>query len=154
MIETNETSLTIRRTFDAARERVWTALTNPEEVDQWWGPNEFTTTTDEMDVQPGGVWRFLMTGADGQEYPNQIVYNEIAEPERLAYTHGSPDDPEQFRVTITLNDVGDTETELAMEMRFSSAVDLDEALEHGADEGARQTLDRLANHLANNREGQ
>ena len=78
-IETGETSLTVRRTFDASRERVWEALTEPEQLDQWWGPDGFTTSTDEVDVQPGGEWRFMMTGPDGEAYPNLVVYDDVGE---------------------------------------------------------------------------
>lgn len=149
-VETSAASLTVRRTFDAPRDRVWAALTDREQVDRWWGPDGFTTTTDEMDVRPGGVWAFEMVGPDGKTFPNRIVYDEIEEYRRLTYTHGSPDDPEQFRVTVTLDDVGEGETELTMEMRFPSTAALDEAIEFGADDGAKQTLDRLAEHLATN----
>jgi len=55
MTETAEATMTIIRTFDAPRARVFRAFTDPEQVDRWWGPNGFTTTTDEMDVRPGGV---------------------------------------------------------------------------------------------------
>lgn len=149
MIETSEASMTVRRTFDAPRERVWEALTHADQVDQWWGPDGFTTTTDEMAVEPGGVWRFVMVGPDGEEYQNRVEYDEVAAPERLGYRHGSPDDPEQFRVTITLEDVGEGKTELTMESRFPSPAALDDALEFGADGGAEQTLSRLSEYLAN-----
>lgn len=146
-LETTDTSLTVRREFAASRERVWEAFTDPAQVDRWWGPDGFETTTDEMDVSPGGVWRFVMVGPDGQEFQNRIEYDAVEEPARLAYAHGSPDDPEQFRATITLDAVGGGETELVMEMRFPSAAALDEAIDYGADEGAKQTLGRLADHL-------
>lgn len=147
-VETTAESLTIRRTFDASPARVFDAWTDPEQVDRWWGPDGFTTETDEMDVRPGGVWEFTMTGPDGEAYPNRVVFEEVEEPERLAYTHGSPDDPEQFRVTVTFDEREDG-TELTMRMRFPSPDALDEAVEFGADDGAVQTLDRLADHLAN-----
>lgn len=150
-IETGEQHMTVRRTFDAPRERVWDAWTDPDQVDRWWGPDGFTTTTDEMNVRPDGVWAFEMVGPDGEEYPNRVVYDGVDRPERLAYTHGSPDEPEQFRVTVTFDDVGDGETELTMEMHFPSAGELDGAVEFGADEGATQTLNHLAEHLANGR---
>ena len=57
------------------------------------GPNGFTTTIHEMDVQVGGVWRFIMHGPDGTDYPNKIVYREIVKPERLVYDHGDDNDP-------------------------------------------------------------
>lgn len=145
----NDFDVTIERTFDVPRQRVWEAWTTPEQVAQWWGPDGFTTTTEEMEVTPGGAWRFVMVGPDGDEYPNLFVYEQIEEPKRLAYTHGSPDDPEQFRVTVTLDKVRDGQTELTMEMRFPSADELDQAVEFGANEGATQTLRRLADHLRN-----
>ncbi|WP_254532855.1 SRPBCC domain-containing protein [Natrinema gelatinilyticum] len=146
-IETGERHMTVRRTFDASRERVWDAWTDSDQIDQWWGPDGFTTTTDEMDATPGGVWEFEMIGPDGEEYPNRIVYDEVERPERLAYTHGSPDDPEMFRVTVTFDERAGNTTELTMESRYPSAEDLDDALEFGADEGAAQTLGRLDEHL-------
>jgi len=47
------------------------------------------------------VWRFTMHGPDGVNYPNKIVFDEIVKPERLTYTHGSDEQPDQFRVTVT-----------------------------------------------------
>ncbi|AUV84237.1 ATPase (plasmid) [Salinigranum rubrum] len=146
-VESTENSLTIRRTFDAPRDRVWEAWTDPNQVDQWWGPEGFTTRTDEMDVRPGGVWAFEMASSDGEVYSNRICYDEVERPERLAYTHGSPDDPEMFRVTVTFDEQDDDTTELTMESRYPSVEELDDALEFGADEGAEQTLGRLAEHL-------
>ena len=111
------------------------------------GPNGFTTETDEMDVRPGGVWRFKMIGPDDEEYRNRIVYDEVERPERIAYTQGEPDDPEQFWVTVIFDEEDDDETELTMEMRFPSAAALNEAVEFGADDGAKETLANLADHL-------
>jgi uncharacterized protein YndB with AHSA1/START domain len=149
MIETDATGLTIRRTFNAPRERVWEAWTDPEQVGAWWGPDGFTITTNEIDVQPGGSWRFVMIGPEGEEYQNRIAYDEIVVPERLAYTHGSPNDPEQFQVTVVFDEEDSGTTELTMEMGFPSSSKLDEDVEFGAVEGAKETLDSLADHLTN-----
>lgn len=149
-IETTDTSLTVRRTFDAPRERVWKAWTDPEQVTQWWGPNGFTTTVHEMDVRPGGVWRFIMRGPDGTDYPNEIVYDEIVEPERLVYTHGSNEENglEQFQVTVTFVEQEGSKTELTMQQLYKSAADREKSVEEfGAIEGATQTLDHLAEYV-------
>lgn len=118
------------------------------QVDEWWGPDGFVTETDEMDVRAGGAWQFVMIGPDGEEYPNRIGYDKVDEPARLAYTHGSPDDPEQFQITVTFDETGDDRTDLTMEMRFPSAAALDDAVEFGAENGAKETLENLAAHLA------
>ncbi|MFC6964571.1 SRPBCC family protein [Halocatena marina] len=149
-IETKESSLIIRRTFAASRERVWKAWTDPEQVIQWWGPNGFTTTVHEMDVKPDGVWRFVMHGPDGVDYPNEIVYDEIVEPERLVYTHRSNEenDPGSFQVTVTFVEQEDTKTELTMRQLYKSAAEFDKSVEEfGAIEGAIQTLDHLAEYV-------
>ena len=91
------------RAFAAPRELVWKAWTNPKHIKAWWGPNGFTTTNLEVDVRPGGVWRFIMHGPDGTDYPNKIVYAEIVMPERLVYDHGGDGNGNgedvQFQVT-------------------------------------------------------
>lgn len=138
------------RVLDAPRELVYLAWTEPRRVAQWWGPSGFTNTVHEMDVRPGGVWRFEMHGPDGVDYPNKIVYDEVVEPERLAYTHGSgeEDDLAAFQVAVSFAERGG-ETELTMRMRFASASDRDKAVEDfGAIEGANSTMDCLADHLA------
>ncbi len=71
------------RVFDAPRDLVFEAWTNPKHLVQWWGPDGFTTTTRAIDVRPARVWRFVMHGPDGVDYENRIVYEEIVKPERL-----------------------------------------------------------------------
>jgi uncharacterized protein YndB with AHSA1/START domain len=103
-----------------------------------------------MDVRPGGVWRFIMHGPDGVDYPNKIVFIEVVKPERFVYTHGGVEggDPVQFHVTITFDDQGG-KTRLTMRSLFKSAAERDRVVEeYGAIEGGKQTLSRLAEHLA------
>jgi uncharacterized protein YndB with AHSA1/START domain len=136
------------RVFDAPRELVFKAWTDPAQVTKWWGPNGFTTTTNEMDVRPGGVWRFMMHGPDGVDYPNRIDFIEVIEPERLVYDHGDDDGGSQFHVTVLFVEEG-ARTRLTMEAVFETAAELDRVIqEHGAAEGATQHLARLAEHLA------
>ena len=79
-----EREIRITRVFDAPRELVFEAWTDRDQVVEWWGPHGFTTTIHEMDVRPGGVWRFVMHGPDGTDYNNHVVFEEVVEPERLA----------------------------------------------------------------------
>lgn len=137
------------RVFDAPRELVFEAWTNPKHLVQWWGPNGFTTTVRAIDVRPGGVWRFVMYGPDGVDYENRIVYDEIVKPERLVYSHSGGEDlePVRFQVTVIFED-HDGKTKLTMTALFPSAVERDRVAEkYGAIEGAKQTLERLAEHL-------
>lgn len=143
-------SIVTTRVFDAPREVVFAAWTDAGQIAQWWGPDGFTTTIHEMDVRPGGVWRFIMHGPDGVDYPNRVTYIEVAPPDRLVYDHG--DDGESgdalFHVTVTFAE-DDGGTRLTMQAVFDSAAERDRVVEEfGAIEGGKQTLGRLAEYLA------
>lgn len=135
----------LARVFNAPREAVFRAWTDPDQVAQWWGPDGFSTVTESMDVRPGGVWRFVMHGPDGVEYSNVVVFQDIAPPDRLAYIHGgAPDDPHAFEVNVAFKPAG-AGTRVTMVMRFPTRECRDLVVkEHGALEGGNQTLARLA----------
>jgi uncharacterized protein YndB with AHSA1/START domain len=102
-----------------------------------------------MEVRVGGVWRFMMHGPDGTDYPNKIVYLEIAAPERLVYDHS--DDGEgsaEFQTTVTFVAVGRDKTKVTLRATFASKEARDAAAKFGAIEGGQQTLARLDQHLA------
>lgn len=146
---TADREIVITRTFNAPRELVWQAWISPEQIAQWWGPTGFTITTHEMKVRPGGVWRFIMHGPDGNDYPNKIVYSEVVKPERLVYAHGGDGDSDDvaFNVTVSFIDEGG-KTRLTMQSLFKSAAERDKVVkEYGAIEGGNQTLARLAEFL-------
>jgi uncharacterized protein YndB with AHSA1/START domain len=137
------------RVFDAPRELVFEAWTDPRHLVRWWGPNGFSTTIRSIEVRPGGVWRFVMHGPDGRDYENRITYQEIVRPERLVYSHDGAEDvePVAFQTTVTFEDIGG-KTRLTMRAVFPSAAERDRvAREHGAVEGGKQHLERLATHL-------
>ena len=86
--ESADREIVISRILDAPRELVWKAMTNPKHVIHWWGPRGFSTTIEKMDVRPGGVWKHVMHGPDGTDYPNKSVFKEVVKPERLVFSHG------------------------------------------------------------------
>lgn len=138
--------LIINRVFNTSRELVFKTWTNPEHLHNWWGPSGFKITTQEIDVRPDGVWRYIMHGPNGVNYENKIVYIDVKDPERLVYSHGDGED-EHFRVTVTFEEKGDT-TELTMRMLFVSVEELKKAVDqYGAIEGAKSTFDRLEEQL-------
>jgi uncharacterized protein YndB with AHSA1/START domain len=145
---TSDREITVTRVFDAPREMVFEAWTDPEQVVQWWGPFGFTTTIHEMDVRPGGVWRFVMHGPDGTDYNNHVVFEEVVRPERLVYRHGGGEenDVKEFHVTVTF-DEDDDKTRLTLRLVAESPAERDRMVEFGALEGGQQTLERLAEYL-------
>ena len=140
------------RVFDAPREMVFDAWTDPQQVAQWWGPVGFTTAIQEMDVREGGVWRHVMHGPNGMDFPNQIVFTKVIRPELLAYAHsgGRKGDPgASFHTTVTFQAEG-SKTLLTMRMVFEQADVREHVIrEYRAVEGGMQTLERLAGHLTN-----
>ncbi len=145
----DERELVHSRVFTAPRELVWRAFTEAERIAMWWGPNGFTTTTHEMVVRPGGLWRFVMHGPDGTDYPNTIRYEEVERPSLLRYSQhgGKASDPVQFNATVTFVERAGS-TEVVMRLLFPSAGLRETAVRvYGAEEGRRQTLARLEDHL-------
>ncbi len=146
----SEREMTAMRVFDAPPELVWKVWTDPKHIAQWWGPNGFRTTTDVMNVRPGGLWRFVMHGPDGRDYKNKIVYLEVEKPKRLVYKHAGDEEtePVNFHVTVTFSEKGG-KTQLSMRSVFPSAEELARVVkEYKADEGLTQTLNRLREYLA------
>lgn len=141
--------LLITRLLPAPRELVFEAWTDPDQLTRWWGPDGFTINTETVDVRSGGIWRYVMYGPDGEGYQNEIRYREVLEPQRLDYSHGSGEenDPDQFEVTVTLND-SSSGTMLTMTLLFPTVAERAKVVEeYGADENVNQTLDRLVDHL-------
>jgi len=141
---TSDREIVATRVFDAPRELVWKAWTDPKHIARWWGPNGFRNTISLMEVKPGGVWEFVMHGPDGTDYKNKIVYGEVIEPVRLTYDHVSGP---FFHVTVTFIELGG-KTQLTMRMVFDTAAARDKAdKQFGAVEGMSQTLGRLRDLL-------
>jgi len=138
------------RVFNAPRELVWQALTDPAHVDHWWGPDGFTNITSKHEMRTGGAWVFVMRGPDGTEYPNAITYREVLPPEKIVFRQGQSEveDPEgDFNTVITLEDLGGkTRVTLIGTFKDKAARDL-VIREYGAVEGARQHLDKLAGYI-------
>jgi len=149
---TADREIVISRVFDAPRELVWDAWTDPKQVVHWWGPQGFTTTIEEMDVRPGGVWKHVMRGPDGTEYPNKSIFKEVTKPERIVYSHGGGKKGApgvHFEATWSFDVVEGNKTRLTIRQLFASAEDRDTVVKvYGAIEGGKQCLARLGEQLA------
>lgn len=145
---TADRELVMSRDFDAPRDLVFQAWTDPAHLPMWFGPDGFSLTVHEIDVRPGGAWRFIMHGPDGTDYSNRVVYQEIARPERLVYLHGEDvdDDPGAFHVTVLFEEV-DGRTRMTQRIVFNTAAQRAGVVSFGAIELGKQTMGRLAAHL-------
>jgi uncharacterized protein YndB with AHSA1/START domain len=140
--------ITITRVFDAPRELVFRAWTEPKQFPRWFGPrdSEVPLSTVSMDVRPGGAWRATMiAGPDRQEIRWKGVYREVVEPECLVFTISDQPDGEGEVVTVILTDLGDNKTEMVFHQGGGHL----SAEEYGrARQGWSGFFERLAEHLA------
>ena len=138
------------RVFDAPREAVFKAYTNPNLIPRWWGPKSLTTSIDKMEVRPGGAWRFVQRDSSGKEYAFKGVYREIVPPERLVYTFEFEGMPGHVILETVMFEDPKGKTKLTATSLFQTVEDRDGMLRSGMEEGAAETMDRLEELLAKN----
>ena len=141
--EPGQLDIVMTREFAAPRELVFKAFTDPTLVPKWWGPHEYTTTVDKMDVRMGGLWRYVQRGSEGDEHGFRGVYHEISAPERIVYTfewEGMPGHILLETVTFTEHDGKTIVTDTSV---FQSQEDRDGMLQSGMESGANESWDRL-----------
>lgn len=142
-----DNQLIYTRVLNAARELVWEVWTQPEHLKEWWGPQGFSLTHKGMELKPGKAWEFVMHGF-GQDYHNNIEYQEVEPPVLLSYRHSDPEGSLSFDVVVTFEDLG-SKTLLTMRSVFASAEVIAELNRKvNALEGGQQTLDKLEAYLS------
>jgi len=146
----SDREIVMTREFDAPRELVFGAHSKCEHLAKWWGPRKYTLAVCEMDFRPGGKYRFLHRGPDGdEEHGFRGEYREIVPPERIVWTFEWEGMPGHVSVdTLTLEELGGGRTKLIAHSLFDSVEDRDGMLQSGMETGAAETWDRLAEHLA------
>lgn len=148
--------MTITRVFDAPRELVWKAWTDPKCVMMWWGPKGFTAPVCKMDFRVGGKFLCCMRSPDGQEFWNVGEYHEIVPYEKIvssmyfADAEGNKVEPEHYGIEHTVieavhdvtlfEDIGNGQTKLT----FIGNEPMEDATKSGQVEGWKQILDKVA----------
>lgn len=133
------------RLIDAPRERVFKAFAEPAHLARWWGPNGFSNTFESFELRPGGVWRFVMHGPDGKDYPNESVFREVSAPERVEFEHLGG--VHHFVMTISFTVQGE-QTLVGWRQVFDSAAHK-ASIASFVSEANEQNLDRLAAEVLN-----
>ncbi|GAA0541902.1 SRPBCC family protein [Paractinoplanes ferrugineus] len=150
----SDTQILITREFDAPRDLIWRAYTEPELIKRWWAGERGTVTTAEVDLRVGGRWRYVMTANPGFEVAFHGEYREITAPERLVNTEafeGIPNpDSNAALVTVTLTEKdGRTYLEVLTEMKDRAGRDA--IIESGMEGGMQESyiaLEKVAQSLA------
>ena len=148
--------MVVTRTFDAPRELVWKAWTDPKYVMQWWGPKGFTSPFCKIDFRVGGKFHCCMKSPEGQEFWNAGEYHEIIPYEKIvssmyfADANGNKVEPEQYGIqheaiegahdTVLFEDLGNGQTKLT----FIGNEAAEDATNSGQLEGWNQILEKMA----------
>ena len=124
----SELEIRVERVFDAPRDHVFSVLTDPQFIPEWWGDG---TVVEEMDVRPGGTWRFRTAYGvvEGE-------YREVDAPGRLVQTF------QNHLQTLELEDLGE-QTKLTQTMRFATTEERDTTMNYGVEEGAKGGFARI-----------
>ena len=123
--------VTITRVYDAPRELVWRAWTEPERLAQWWGKRGWNAQLDSIVIEPrpGGAFQVTTVNADGAEMTTEGVFAEVVAPERLSFAGGG---------SVTLTELPGGRTRMVFRGTVPHEV---------AEGGLRSAFDRLAEHL-------
>jgi uncharacterized protein YndB with AHSA1/START domain len=149
VIEPGKQEIIITRVFDAPRELVFKAFTDPKIVAQWFGPREYTNTIDRMEVRPGGQWRFIQRDQDGNEFAFHGVHHDVVAPERIVATFEFEGVPGHVLLqTVNLEALGE-KTRMVEQLVYQSVADRDGMVAAGMRRGSDDSMDRLAELLVN-----
>jgi len=143
-----EREIHIERVFDAPRDVVFAAMTDPALIPEWWGPHGTTTAVDVMDVRPGGAWRFVIHNSDGSETGFRGTYREVEAPGRIVQTFEWEGMPGHVSVeTATFEELGER-TKVTSVSLFHTTAERDGMIASGMEKGMNETHERFDAVLA------
>ena len=143
----SEREILSTRIFDAPRDLVFEAHSSCEHMSHWWGPRKYEFASCEMDFRPGGAWRIVHRGPDGEIPGFRGEFREIVRPERIVWTFEWEGMPGHVSVQTATFEEHDGKTTLTATALFDTTEDRDGMLESGMEEGAADTYDRLDEYL-------
>jgi uncharacterized protein YndB with AHSA1/START domain len=136
------------REFDAPRDLVYRAFTEPDLLSQWLGPRRYKMTVDRFDLRDGGTWRYLHTDDAGNEFGFHGVFHGNPSPDGIVQTFEFEGAPGHVQLdTVTLEDHGET-TVVRTNSVFQSVEARDAMYQQGMTEGMREGYERLEELLA------
>ena len=141
IIEPGKQDIVFKKVFDAPRDIVFRALTDPSLVPSYWGPRKYEVIVDEMEPRAGGRWRFLSRGEEG-EFGFHGVYHEVT-PDRIVQTTEFEGAPGQVALETAMLEERDGKTYYTGVSLAPSVEARDAVVAHGMESGARELYERL-----------
>lgn len=135
--------IVITRDFDAPRELLFRAYTDPELLVQWLGPRALTMTIDRHDARDGGTWRFIHRDADGNEYAFHGVFHGTPSLDGIVRTFEFEGTPGRVSLETATFEEHDGRTLLRLNSVFQSVEDRDGMIQSGMEAGVNDSMDRL-----------
>ncbi|NUS72447.1 MAG: SRPBCC family protein [Corynebacteriales bacterium] len=143
VIEPSRQDIVITRAFNAPKDIVFEAFTNPEHIPNWWGPAEYSTVIESAEMRPGGSWRYIQQDKDGNEYGFRGVYHDVVPNERIVSTFEFEGVPGHVALeTVVFTEVDGVTTYNGLSV-FQSIEDRDGMVASGMREGFSEGMDRL-----------
>jgi uncharacterized protein YndB with AHSA1/START domain len=139
----------LTRVFNAPRQLVFDAFSQPELLKRWFGPRGFSLITCEVDLKVGGGFRFVLRGPDGRDMGMRGVYRELAPPDRSVHMESFDDFPGSSQVTTTFVEK-DGKTTMTATVLCESKQIRDAVIQSGMEHGAAESYDKLAELLEEN----
>lgn len=145
----DDRSIVVHRDFDAAPDKVWRAMTEPQHLRRWLGDPSFPLTTCEMDVRVGGSYRWVFSQSDGPATMGvRGIYNEVDRPRLLIATEQFDDFPGPSLNTLVLDERADGRTAMTMTLRYLDREMRDGWIASGMTDGLKRSYEQLDNALA------
>lgn len=148
-VQRTATTLQFSAVFDAPRNVVFEAFKNPEYLKQWWGPKAWPVKDCTVDFRPGGEWRYVLAGKDGEEIQVKAIYKEIT-PEKIVYSDyfvdAEGDDTNELPggiTTVTFTEE-DGKTKLVSTVAYTSEADTENAEARGMIGGVKDSWQQLS----------
>ena len=141
-IEINSREIFNSRLIEASPQKIFSAFSDPEHLQKWWGPNGFTNTFQEFNFSRDGIWNFVMHGPDGRDYVNQSIFREIVIAKKIVIEHlNAP----HFILTVTLEEIKN-KTKISWSMLFDSA-ETRNSIAAFVEDANEQNFDRLEKEI-------
>jgi uncharacterized protein YndB with AHSA1/START domain len=141
----SDREVVVTRVVKAPRRLVFDAFTSPEHLPHWMGRRDWSMVVCEIDLRPGGAYRYVWRGPDGAELVITGVYQEVAPPERLVSTDVWEGWPETLTALILTEEDG--KTTITNTVRYPSKDARDAALRTGMTEGMAAGFERLDEYV-------
>jgi uncharacterized protein YndB with AHSA1/START domain len=166
--EAKVAEFTISRVFDAPRDLVWKAFTEPERLRHWWGPKGFTVIAAKMDLRAGGIYLYGLKAPNGSDMWGKFVFREIVKPERMVFINSFSDEaggttrhplnqdwPLELLSSFTFEEEPGGKTKVTVRWTLHNATEAERKVFDTSRESMRQgwtgTMDQLTAYLAKSR---